>query len=86
LYFPHGLFYDNFRMHAPILAFDEQDILHQLRHYLPAQAPLMDFIHHNTLHAFQNLPFDEAIYHASSVFGYKVSLSLAEFRSHYHSG
>jgi uncharacterized protein len=66
--------------------FDEHEVLHRLRHYLPAQAPLKDFIHHNTLHAFQHLKFDKAIYSASAIFGYRVSLSLAEYRSHFHQG
>jgi uncharacterized protein YbcC (UPF0753/DUF2309 family) len=67
-------------------SFDEHQVLHELKHYLPAQAPLKDFIHHNTLHAFQHLNFHKAIYRASAIFGYRVSLSLAEYRSFYHSG
>ena len=39
---------------------DVGKILHTLRHYLPTQTPLKDFIHHNSLHAFQNLSFFEA--------------------------
>lgn len=66
--------------------FNEQTILHKLRHYLPAQAPLKDFIHHNTLHAFQALPFDKAIFSASAILGYKVSLTLAEYRHQYAKG
>ncbi|MEQ1584694.1 MAG: DUF2309 domain-containing protein [Cyclobacteriaceae bacterium] len=66
--------------------FDEHHVLHELKHFLPAQAPLKDFIHHNTLHGFQNLKFNKAIYSASAIFGYRVSLSLAEYRSHYQSG
>ncbi len=66
--------------------FDEHTVLHDLKHYLPAQAPLKDFIHHNTLHAFQNRKFHEAIRHASAKFGYMVSLSLNEYRAAYHSG
>jgi len=64
-------------------SFDEHHVLHELKHFLPAQAPLKDFIHHNTLHAFQNLKFETAIRDASKMFGYKVSLSLEEFRDYY---
>ncbi len=56
-------------------------IISSLKHYLPAQAPLKDFVHHNTLHAFQHLPFDEARTQASSIFGYRMSMSLTKFRS-----
>jgi uncharacterized protein YbcC (UPF0753/DUF2309 family) len=66
--------------------FDEHEAIHDLKHYLPSQAPLKDFIHHNTLHAFQNLKFEEGIRRAAKMFGYKVSLPLAEFRSLYKSG
>ncbi len=66
--------------------FDEAAVLHELKHYLPAQAPLKDFIHHNTLHAFQDKKFHEAIRHASAKFGYKVSLTLVEYREAFHSG
>lgn len=67
-------------------AFDEHEVLHKLKHYLPAQAPLKDFIHHNTLHAFQYLKFDKAIFSASAILGYKVSLTLAEYREHFRTG
>lgn len=63
--------------------FDEHELLHELKHFLPAQAPLKDFVHHNTLHAFQDLKFYDAIRRASKIFGYKVSLSLEEYRSLY---
>lgn len=66
--------------------FNEHEVLHELKHYLPAQAPLKDFIHHNTLHAFQHLKFDKAIYSASAILGYRVSLSLIEYRNLYASG
>jgi uncharacterized protein len=66
--------------------FDEHHVLHTLKHYLPAQAPLKDFIHHNTLHAFQHEKFSQAIFDASAIFGYRVSLSLAEYRSLYAQG
>ncbi len=60
-----------------------EQILHHLKHYLPAQAPLKDFVHHNTLHAFQQESFHEALNNASSIFGYKTYLSLDEFRGYY---
>lgn len=64
-------------------SFDEHEILHELKHFLPAQAPLKDFVHHNTLHAFQHLKFYKAIVKASKIFGYKVFLTLDEFRELY---
>jgi uncharacterized protein YbcC (UPF0753/DUF2309 family) len=56
------------------------DIIKRLKHYLPAQAPLKDFVHHNTLHAFQEQKFEYAIRNASKIFGYKVSLNIDEYR------
>lgn len=66
--------------------FDEAHTLHELSHYLPAQAPLKDFIHHNTLHAFQHKKFFDAIRQASARFGYKVSMSISEYRQAYQEG
>lgn len=63
--------------------FNEEAVLHRLKHYLPAQSPLKDFVHHNTLHAFQDQKYEQAIRHASKIFGYKVSLSLEEYRKYY---
>ena len=60
--------------------FNEAQVIHKLKHYLPAQAPLKDFIHHNTLHSFQEIPFFEATQRAAEIFGYKVSLALGEYR------
>ncbi len=65
--------------------FNENEVIHELKHFLPAQAPLKDFIHHNTLHAFQNLKWDNAIRQAEKMFGYKVSLSLNDYRNLYFS-
>ncbi len=67
-------------MNTQIAPFDEHQMIHNLKHYLPAQAPLKDFIHHNTLHAFQNMHFFDAIRNASEIFGYKVALPIDEFR------
>lgn len=66
--------------------FDEQYILHELKHYLPTQTPLKDFIHHNSLHAFQQMKFYDAIFKASKIFGYQATLQLDEFRKLYETG
>lgn len=73
-------------MHNQHSHYDEHKMLHELKHYLPAQAPLKDFIHHNTLHAFQHHKFHDALNKASEMFGYKVYLSLDTFRAYYTSG
>lgn len=66
--------------------FDETNTLLKLKHYLPSQTPLKDFIHHNTLHAFQDLKFYDGIFKASKIFGYQVTLQLADFRELYRIG
>jgi uncharacterized protein YbcC (UPF0753/DUF2309 family) len=73
-------------MSEPSPSFHEHEVLHELKHYLPAQASLKDFVHHNTLHAFQGEKFHRAIRQASEIFGYKVSLKLSEYREMCQSG
>lgn len=68
------------------LIFDEKHLLHALKHYLPSQTPLKDFIHHNSLHAFQEMKFFDAIFKASAIFGYQATLPLQDFRSLYRIG
>ncbi len=63
--------------------YDEQHLLRELKHYLPTQGPLKDFVHHNTLHAFQDMKFYKAIFKASAIFGYQTTFSLAEYRDLY---
>lgn len=73
-------------MNTNLLRFVEDNALHKLSHYLPAQNPLKDFVHHNTLHAFQDKPFFEALQEASELFGYKTFLSLQDFKKLYVEG
>lgn len=67
-------------------AYGLDEILHEIRHYLPSQAPLKDFVHHNTLHAFQHLPFHQALKQANTQFGFKCYLSIEEYKSLYLAG
>ena len=66
--------------------FDIQNVLEALRHYLPTQTPLKDFIHHNSLHAFQDMKFYDAIFKASKIFGFQATLPLQDFRKLYQIG
>jgi len=66
--------------------FNEDNVLHELKHYLPSQQALKDFIHHNSLHAFQHLKFYDAIFKASKIFGFHVHLELTEYRELYKTG
>ncbi|HMX40492.1 MAG TPA: Na-translocating system protein MpsB, partial [Saprospiraceae bacterium] len=72
--------------HHPTAGFDAEHVLHELQHYLPSQTPLKDFIHHNSLHAFQHLPFYEAIFQAAAIFGFRPTLSLNDYRKMYANG
>jgi uncharacterized protein YbcC (UPF0753/DUF2309 family) len=66
--------------------FSEEDVLEVLRHYLPSQLPLKDFIHHNTLHAFQKSNFFDATREAAIIFGANSTLSLRSYRKKYEDG
>src|SRR3954465_10656778 len=55
-------------------------VIDQLAHLLPAQGPISVFIHHNTLHAFEHLPFEEAVEYGAEVFGCEPYLSEARYR------
>jgi uncharacterized protein YbcC (UPF0753/DUF2309 family) len=63
-----------------------EHIVHEIEHFLPSQAPLKDFIHHNTLHAFQYLPFHEGLNVANQLFGYQTYMNLSEYRALYQQG
>ena len=66
--------------------FDEAHLLQHLRHYLPTQTPLKDFIHHNTLHAFQHMKFYDGIFKAANIFGFEVTFPVEDYRKLYENG
>jgi hypothetical protein len=47
---------------------------------LPAQGPITVFIHHNTLHAFEDMPFDQAIVRGAKVLGCEPYLPESRYR------
>src|SRR3954451_9125018 len=49
-------------------------------HLLPAQGPITVFIHHNTLHAFEDRPFEEAVAAGGPVFGGQPYLTEDRYR------
>lgn len=57
------------------------ELLAHLAHYLPAQGPIGVFIHHNTLHAFQHLPFEQAVVEAGELFGAEPYMSEDAYRA-----
>jgi len=46
-----------------------REVIDHAAHLLPEQGPITVFIHHNTLHAFEDLPFHEAVKKGGQLFG-----------------
>ncbi len=58
---------------------DIAQIIRHAAHLLPAQGPITVFIHHNTLHAFEHLPFHEAVRAGARTFGCEPYLSEQQY-------
>src|SRR6516225_6197845 len=56
------------------------EVIEHAAHLLPAQGPITVFIHHNTLHAFEDLPFDEAVKKGAQIFGCQPYMSEDQYR------
>jgi uncharacterized protein YbcC (UPF0753/DUF2309 family) len=57
-----------------------QETIEQAAHLLPSQGPITVFIHHNTLHALEDLPFEEAVQNGAELFGCQPFLSEERYR------
>ncbi|MBL9122591.1 MAG: DUF2309 domain-containing protein [Planctomycetaceae bacterium] len=49
-------------------------------HLLPSQGPITSFVHHNTLHAFEELPFHAALEAGSATYGSQPYLAEDQYR------
>jgi uncharacterized protein YbcC (UPF0753/DUF2309 family) len=58
---------------------DIAELVAHAAHYLPAQGPIGVFIHHNTLHAFEDEPFEQAVAEAADRFGCEPFLAENEY-------
>jgi len=56
------------------------EVIEHAAHLLPAQGPITVFIHHNTLHAFEDLPFEEAVKKGARIFGCQPYMSEDQYR------
>lgn len=65
---------------------DVRRIVEQAAHLLPAQGPLRVFVHHNTLHAFEHLPFEEAVVKAGELFYCRPYLEEEDYRREWSQG
>ena len=57
-----------------------REVVERVAHLLPAQGPIGVFIHHNTLHAFEHLPFERAVLESSQLFGAEPYMAEAAYR------
>ncbi len=49
-------------------------------HLLPTQGPITVFVHHNTLHAFEHLPFEQAVLKGAQTYGCEPYFSEGRYR------
>jgi uncharacterized protein YbcC (UPF0753/DUF2309 family) len=57
-----------------------QHVIDHAAHLLPAQGPITVFIHHNTLHAFEDVSFHEAVKKGMRIFGCHPYLTEDRYR------
>jgi uncharacterized protein YbcC (UPF0753/DUF2309 family) len=65
---------------------DLEHLIDHAAHLLPAQGPITVFVHHNTLHAFEHLPFDEAVKAGAATYGCHPYLPEEFYRREVASG
>ncbi|MCA9051360.1 MAG: DUF2309 family protein, partial [Planctomycetaceae bacterium] len=66
--------------------FDIEHAVEHAAHLLPSQGPIEVFVHHNTLHAFEDRPFEEAVMRGLRVHGAQPWLPESDYREKVASG
>lgn len=61
-------------------------VVDEVAHLLPAQGPITVFVHHNTLHAFEQLRFEDAVVRAGELFGCEPYMSEEFYRAQLRRG
>ncbi len=56
-----------------------QHAIEHARHLLPSQGPIGVFVHHNTLHSFQHIPFEDAVITAAKLYGAEPFLPETDY-------
>lgn len=62
---------------------DQSHLRHQIEHaahLLPSQGPITVFVHHNTIHAFEDLQFDEGVQKGGRIYGCNPYLTEERYR------
>ncbi len=63
-----------------VAASNLRHVIEHAAHYLPAQGPITVFVHHNTLHAFEHLGFDNGVKAGGRLFGCHAYLPEQRYR------
>lgn len=63
-----------------------QEIVPRVADLLPAQGPLDLFVHHNTLHHFEDRPFERAVAEAGALFGCEPYMDERWYRARWNAG
>lgn len=66
--------------------YDVDAALERVRHYLPLQGPIKDFLHFNALGGFQSDAFEEAVLKAGEFYGAHAYMPLSYYRAAYRDG
>ncbi len=57
-----------------------EEVVGRVGHLLPAQGPISVFIHHNTLHAFEDDVFEDGVEHGARTLGCEPFLAESRYR------